>query len=272
MNNERILRTYGTPPYAVILVHGGPGAGGEMAPVARRLSLTYGVAEPIQTETSLVGQVEELRALVEYTAAKTPVTLVGYSWGAWLSWLVAAKYPSLVKKLILISSGPFEQAYVEQLAATRQSRLTPVEREEMNQLLLQLSTSRNEGTSLNERMARLGQLAHKTDEFSPDPIDDLPNDRVDVRGNIYQNVWDEAAAMRRDGRLLQLAGKIQCPVTAFHGDYDPHPAEGVRKPLQDAGLPDFRFILVKNCGHTPWNEREAREDFYVCLAVELRGV
>jgi pimeloyl-ACP methyl ester carboxylesterase len=143
MNNTPLLRTYGYPPYSVILVHGGPGAGGEMAPVARRLSASLGVIEPIQTETTLDGQVEELRAVVA-----------------------------------------------------------------------------------------------------------------------------EAAAMRQDGRPIQLAGQIRCSVTAIHGDYDPHPAEGVRVPLQKAGVPDFRFILLKSCGHTPWNEREAREEFYRVLETE----
>ena len=32
------LRTYGEPPFGVAVIHGGPGAGGEMAPVARVLA------------------------------------------------------------------------------------------------------------------------------------------------------------------------------------------------------------------------------------------
>ena len=46
MQNPRI---YGDPPYQVALLHGGPGAGGEMAPVARELAGDRGVLEPIQT-------------------------------------------------------------------------------------------------------------------------------------------------------------------------------------------------------------------------------
>ena len=48
------------------VVHGGPGACGEMAPVARRLASARGVLEPIQTALSLEGQVEELRTVATH--------------------------------------------------------------------------------------------------------------------------------------------------------------------------------------------------------------
>ena len=48
----------------------------------------------------------------------------------------------------------------------------------------------------------------------------------------------------------------------------PHPPEGVQKPLS-AVLKDFRFILLKNCGHLPWIERQARDNFYAVLKEAL---
>jgi hypothetical protein len=51
-------RTYGITPYSIAVIHGGPGAPGQMAPVARELSRDYGVLEPLQTATTLDGQVE----------------------------------------------------------------------------------------------------------------------------------------------------------------------------------------------------------------------
>jgi pimeloyl-ACP methyl ester carboxylesterase len=75
-------RTYGAAPYTVAVVHGGPGAAGEMAPVARELARGRGIVEPLQTATSLEGQVEELRMTLESSTAP-PVVLIGYSWGAW---------------------------------------------------------------------------------------------------------------------------------------------------------------------------------------------
>ncbi|MBF6590526.1 MAG: alpha/beta hydrolase, partial [Ktedonobacterales bacterium] len=86
---------------------------------------------------------------------------------------------------------------------------------------------------------------------------------------IYQQVWQDAQALRTSGLFLEAGKDIQCPVVAIHGDYDPHPAEGIREPLTPL-LKDFRFISLRHCGHLPWIEREARDEFYRILREELR--
>lgn len=258
------LRRYGKPPFKVAVVHGGPGAGGEMAPVARELAWDRGVLEPIQTATSLDGQVDELRACLE-TGGDPPLVLIGFSWGAWLSFILAARHRLLVEKLILVSSGPFEEVYVGQLHETRMSRLRDEERRVFEAALVALQESgREEGDAA---LGRLGALARKTDTF--DPLDESFSeaDLVGPRAEIFQRVWQEGARLRRCGRLLELGRQIKCPVVAIHGDYDPHPAEGVREPL--AGVLDqFRFILLQRCGHKPWIERQARDAFFDVLKRE----
>ena len=250
-------RAYGAPPFTVAVIHGGPGAGGEMAPVARALSAHYGVLEPIQTALTLNGQVEELRQALE-AHAELPLVLVGYSWGAWLGWITTARCPALARKLILVSSGPFEQQYVDQLAETRRQRLSSQENQEFARALHALSDPAV--ADKDAWLARLGTLAAKTDSFDPlpSPHDDAP---ANLNGDIFHAVWEEAAEMRRSGELLALARKIRCPVSAIHGDTDPHPAQGVCAPLS-AHLEHFSFHLLEHCGHTPWLERLARENFY----------
>jgi hypothetical protein len=51
MNN---LRIYGTAPYRLAVIHGGPGAPGEMAPMARELSPNIGVLEPLLSMARLL--------------------------------------------------------------------------------------------------------------------------------------------------------------------------------------------------------------------------
>ena len=119
----KTVRKWGHGPYSLAVIHGGPGAPGEMAPVARELSAFTGVLEPFQTEMTLDGQVQELRSVLE-EEAQVPVTLVGFSWGAFLSWMTAARYPSLVRKLILVSSPPFEESYAGAITRTRLDRLS----------------------------------------------------------------------------------------------------------------------------------------------------
>lgn len=250
-------------PYSIAVIHGGPGACGEMAPVARRLASSFGVLEPMQTALSLDGQVDELRAHLESHASRR-VTLIGYSWGAWLSYIVAARFPFLIRKLILVSSGPFVESYVANLGATRLSRFTPEEREAYQALSAAFGSA--DEIKRIQLLAQLGELTAKADSYNP--IDDDPLNGVDVRPEQFQHVWPEAAELRRSGALLSLGKQITCPAVAIHGDFDPHPAEGVQKPLSEI-VNDFRFILLNRCGHTPWREREAKEQFYEILRMEL---
>ncbi|MDP6779518.1 MAG: alpha/beta hydrolase [Candidatus Latescibacteria bacterium] len=262
----RNLRKYGQEPFSVAVIHGGPGAAGEMAPVARELSARRGVLEPIQTATSLDAQVEELRdVLVEN--GETPLDLIGYSWGAWLGAILAARVPQIVRKLILVSSGPFEERYVQQLGATRKRRLSPAEKDEFDSVIDALG--RFQAEDRDRLVSRLGTLAAKTDTYDPTPGESEPLVDVGRRGDIFRNVWRDASELRRNRGLLKLVGQVRCPVTAIHGDYDPHPSEGVRKPLAEV-LPESRFVLLDNCGHTPWRELQAREAFYRILEEELQ--
>jgi pimeloyl-ACP methyl ester carboxylesterase len=260
------VRTYGTAPFEVAVIHGGPGAGGEMAPVARELAAGWGVLEPIQTATTLEGQVEELREVLAQRA-RPPVALIGHSWGAWLSFIVAARFPALVRKLVLVSSGPFEQKYVADLERTRAARLSAADRAAFRAAIRDLEGG--VGEERDKALRRLRDLTLETDAYDPAAPQDTETDALKLRGELYQGVWREAAEMRRSGRLLRLADRIQCPVVAIHGDYDPHPAEGVRVPLS-AHLQQFRFLLLRNCGHTPWRERQARDAFFEMLERELR--
>lgn len=255
------FRKYGNPPFNIVVVHGGPGAAGEMASVAKEISTYRGVLEPFQTANSLEGQIEELKsALEEY--GTPPVTLVGYSWGAWLVFILASQYPALVKKLILVGSGPFEAKYAKNIMDIRLSRLNEKEKIEAQELLKELDNSAIENKSA---LKKFGNLISKTDSY-----DSLPDDKeeIEVQQNIYQGVWPEASELRKSGKLLQLGPKIQCLVVAIHGDFDPHPDEGVKEPLSKV-IKDFRFILLEKCGHKPWIERNAKDKFYETLKNEL---
>ena len=259
MNNPRI---YGNKPFNIALIHGGPGAPGEMAPVASELSKNFGILEPLQTASSVEGQLQELHSILQ-NHGDFPITLIGHSWGAWLSFLFAARYSSVVKKLILIGSGPFEEKYAVNITVTRLSRLTENERTELDALqeLLSNPNVKNE----NGIFVRFEKLMYKADSFDPLPFE---SDVLEYQTDIFQSVWKEAKELRQSGKLLKIGNQIQCPVVAIHGDYDPHPAEGVKSPLFKI-IKDFRFILLEKCGHNPWIERNAKENFYEILHKEL---
>jgi pimeloyl-ACP methyl ester carboxylesterase len=256
------LRIYGKEPYRVAVIHGGPGAPGEMAPVARELSSLCGVLEPLQTAKTLEGQVKELKTVLEKNGAP-PVTLIGHSWGAMLSVIFTARYPSFVKKLILIGGGPFEEKYAENIVITRLSRLSEEERAEVFSLTDVLDNPATEDK--NTPMGRIGELWAKADSYAPLPHE---SETLEYQYDINQSVWKEAKTLRSSGELLELGKQIQCPVLAIQGDYDPHLPEGVKDPLSRV-LKDFRFILLEKCGHEPWIERFARDSFYDILKSEI---
>jgi pimeloyl-ACP methyl ester carboxylesterase len=259
------VRFYGGAPYHAAVLHGGPGALGGVAAIARELGKDYGVMEPLQTKNSIAGLLIELDEVLSANCDK-PITLIGHSWGAWLAWLYVARSPDKVNRLILVGSGPFESRYVGQIGKQRLSRLTETEQAEFTLLLEGLDSGR--AGNKDELLSRLGALVAKTDNYCPVELETDPIDRLPVDGAMYNAVWNEAARLRKNGGLLEAAAQIICPVVVIHGDSDPHPLDGVRLPLEKR-VKDLTVYLLEKCGHSPWKEKYARERFYEILREEI---
>ncbi|MBN2104155.1 alpha/beta hydrolase [bacterium] len=257
-------RVYGKAPLSIAVIHGGPGAAGEMASVAEALASDCGIFEPFQTADSVQGQIEELKTQLN-KMAKAPVILIGFSWGAWLCYLTAANNSDLVKKIILISSGPFESHYASNIQRIRLNRLSKDERNEINEISDHLKNLK--GSRQDRLFSRFGMLVAKADAY--DSIEKVSKEKTIYNFHIFNAVWPEAEALRRSGKLLSLAKKIRCPVTAIHGDYDPHPAKGVFEPLSRI-LDNFRFVQLEKCGHRPWVEKWAADRFFEVLREEIQ--
>jgi pimeloyl-ACP methyl ester carboxylesterase len=63
---------------------------------------------------------------------------------------------------------------------------------------------------------------------------------------------------------------IKCPVIAIHGKKDPHPWRGVKEPLENR-LNEFKMYVIDKCGHDPWKEYYAKEEFFAILKNEMEG-
>ena len=259
------LRRYGAPPFRVAVLHGGPGAPGYVAPVAARLADRRGVLEPLQLAPSVTGQLDELDALLAEGDAVEPVTLVGHSWGAVLGYLFAAHHPDRVRRLLLVASAPFDEAAGEATLATRLTRLDADDRQVAETARAVLADAGSSPAARAAAMAEVDRLFGRVDSWDPITLDvGALTDRPDV----YDAVWREVRAMRANGELVALGTRIRCPVLGIHGDYDPHPADGVRRPLAPV-LADFRWVELAHCGHTPWLEREAAGPFFELVEAEL---
>ena len=109
----------------------------------------------------------------------------------------------------------------------------------------------------------------------------------------YRGYDSAGIALQQDGAIsrLRTRGKVRdleslLEADALHGNYGiahtrwathgepntvnahPHLSEGVKVPLSHV-LKDFRFILLGQCGHYPWFERNARDKFYCILKSEI---
>ena len=130
----------------------------------------------------------------------------------------------------------------------KNSRLTNNERAELKAISL----------IGKDAVARFIELSDVADTYQRDVS---PQPTVSFDRTIHAAVWPEADDMRKSGALLDAVTTIQCPVLAIHGDYDPRPSAGVQIPLQ-AALPTAQFVQLEKCGHKPWQEIHAKDDFY----------
>jgi pimeloyl-ACP methyl ester carboxylesterase len=258
----KTYRTWGKPPYKVAVVHGGPGAPGYMAAVARELAKDMGVLEPLQTKNSIKGQVEELADVLKKNG-DIPLVLIGHSWGATLSYITTARYPALVKKLILIGIPPLETKDSHSLTPIWLERLSEVERIEFAALedIVWDGTTEDK----NESMGRLFRLITRGDSYDMLPSRD---EVLEYQVNMNVFIFRDLDKLRKSVDLIELMKHITCPVTAIHGDRDPRPANAVKEPLSGV-LKDFKFILLEKCGHYPWMEKFARDIFFKVLREEI---
>lgn len=225
-------RKYGAPPWQAIVLHGGPGAPGCAAGLCRGLEAEYGIIEHLQKARSIEGLTEEIKGLMDECELRK-TALIGHSFGAWLALLFAWKYPERVSRVILIGCGPLEQKYLPELIKTREARK---------------------------------QAGVDTDNFCPIP--GSGGDMLYFDEEQHHALMKEAMNLRESGELLNRAKAVDCPIIAFHGIYDPHPVDGIRKPL--TGQENFRLIEMERCGHDPWKEKWAREIFFEKLCKEIR--
>ena len=254
-----VMRRYGTPPWVAAVLHGGPGAPGTAAALARGLGRTAGTLEPIQSRRSVDRLVDELRGQLS-EATREPVALIGHSWGAWLALLCAARHPETARHLVLVGSGPLTDSFVPAIAARRAARLTAEQNAAYASAIAALQTG--DGYAMRQ-VAELTSISDNYRLLPEEAGDALPSDP-----GQHAAVWREAKKLRTDGGLVEAARAVRCPVTVLHGEDDPHPADGVAEPLRAAGVA-FDLRVFPRCGHYPFREEFAAEAFFAALRALL---
>ncbi len=247
------LREYGASPRTVILLHGGPGAPGYLAPLARDLSDAFHVLEPFQRRRgtaplTVARLVADLHELCEERSGR-PV-IAGHSWGAMLALAFAAAYPRAARALVLIGCGTFDAESREAMLARRDERLAPEARTALEKL----------GDAIDdpdEHLRALGNLLLPAYSYAP-MVTSLDVAACDARG--HEDAMADMLRLQDQGVYPAAFAAVRVPVLMLHGAADPHPGRLIRRSLQPY-LPQLEYREWERCGHYPWLEAEARTEF-----------
>ena len=250
-----MVHLYGEAPYRIVLVHGGPGAIGSLKGFAKELSMRtqIGVVEAIQTKYSIAELIEELYKQISENCSEK-VSLIGHSWGAWLVTLFAEKYPELIDNIVLVGCPPLEDKYVAEIGTRRLESLSKDDRAIFQRLM--------DGRATDEDMAQIPQILERSDNYCLENREMHRGEKADSR--MHNTIWAEAAKLRTEGKLLAAFKHIKNKIVLIQGVKDPHPARGVIIPLQENGVACETYLLDK-CGHSPFMEKYAKEEFYGIL-------
>ena len=257
------IRRYGNRGPNVVVLHGGPGAPGSAAGLARALADEFSVLEPLQRRSGDVPltvsqHIEDLAAI-----ARTGSAIVGHSWGAMLGLSFAACFPDRVSSLALVGCGTYD----EECRAEFRSRLDALMDDATRSRLenLRLRAAMEVDPDVRDAVVRQrGNLTMSIEAYElMDSVDD-PSDALPYDGGTNAETWSDVLRLQREGLEPQRFSRIPCPVLMLHGDTDPHPGAATRDLLRRF-IPHLQYVEFEKCGHEPWKEQHARNPFLAAL-------
>ena len=261
------IRTYGTAGPVVIVLHGGPAAVGNARSLARPLGDSFRAVEPWQRGSgaeplTVARHVADLHDVVRTVRDGPPPALVGESWGAMLALAYSAAHPEEAGPLALVGCGTFDTEARARFHETIDERTD-------DELKRRLDRLADEFPDPDERLKKRFELIKRLYDWDPLPCDGEPDDSgsFDMRAN--NETWNDMLRLQDEGVYPAAFAAIRSPVLMLHGAYDPHPGPLIRTSLQPY-LPQLQYREWPHCGHSPWLEREVRDEFFAVLRDWLR--
>jgi pimeloyl-ACP methyl ester carboxylesterase len=77
----------------------------------------------------------------------------------------------------------------------------------------------------------------------------------------HQETWGDMVRLQEEGVYPRAFEAIRAPVLMLHGAADPHPGEMIRASLEPY-IPQIEYVEWEHCGHYPWLEPAARDEFF----------
>ena len=244
------------------MLHGGPAAVGDVAPIARGISKSFRAVEPWQRGSGSVPltvarHVADLHELATELGGDSPVAIVGHSWGAMLALCYAAEHPSKTGPLVLVGCGTFDPAARNRMLATIEDRMDDGLRDQLHRMSTELADPA-------DRFMRTFKLTRHLFDFDPINPYAVKEESEPFDLEAYQQTWNDMARLQADGTYPRAFGVIRSPVLMLHGQYDPHPGTLIRDSLL-RHLPQLEYHEWERCGHSPWIEKFARDAFFSAI-------
>lgn len=286
---------HGVSGLEVVVLHGGPAAAGNAAPLARGLAAAgetvagggFQAIEPWQRGSdaadgdplTVATHIADLHELIRRECAATRPALVGESWGAMLALAYAAAHPDAAGPIVLVGCGTFDPAARARFKVVLDERLGDEGRRRMRELECEFPDPA-------DRLPRQYELIKLLYDFNPGAVEELeaadgtaalldsgdatarqsspvaPPPPFDVRA--HEETWHDMLRLQSEGVYPSAFAAIRSPVLMLHGDYDPHPGPMIRDSLKPH-IPQLEYIELARCGHSPWLERVARAGFLKIL-------
>ena len=190
------LRSYGAHGPLAIVLHGGPGAAGSAAGLARGLASDFRVLEPWQRggsgqqPLSVARHVADLDDVVLAHGGETPPALIAIPGGPWLALAYAAAHPDRSGRIVLVGCGTFDKAARARLQATLDERTVG----ELRRRLDRLPASFPDPA---ERLARMYELTMSLYSFDRARGVDEEGPSLDLRA--HQETWTDMLRLQEDG-------------------------------------------------------------------------
>jgi proline iminopeptidase len=254
---------YGTPGgIPLVVLHGGPGAEHDYL-LPQMLTLADHGRDLLfydqrgggrsrtddRTPITWQTQVGDLAAVIAELGV-SPLTLIGYSWGALLAMLygieaAAHRLAPMVTRLVLIDPAPVTRAWRVQFEAEFNRRQSGPGIRAMRDELTASGLRERDPARYRQRAFELSVAGYFAD---PDRARDLTPFRV--VGRVQQSTWDslDDFDLPRPG----LLDSIRVPALITHGRQDPIPLESSQAAAKAL---DARLVILEDCGHVPYVEQ-----------------
>jgi pimeloyl-ACP methyl ester carboxylesterase len=163
----------------------------------------------------------------------------------------AAAHPTTLSALVLIGCGTFSQAARSEFERRRAAQLTA-------DYQLAIAHIKETETDPNRRHGALARVWTRVYGYD---VDDREVDLLVVDTFAHSQTWSDMVRLLNEGVYPTAFAAITCPVLMLHGQADPHPGDITRDDLR-LHIPQLEYREFPRCGHSPWLEREAKDEFF----------